>query len=152
MKGKPVLVKLSPDLKMSEIDTILKVCSEHKVDGFVCTNLTKVRVSEKIKDEVVPEKGGLSGKLVSGLSDDLIVHVYKATKGKKIIIGVGGIFTAEDAYAKIRLGANLVQLITGMIFEGPQMISEINRGLVELLKRDGYANISEAVGVDIPRL
>ncbi len=148
VKGKPVLVKLSPDLKMSEIDVILAVCAKHQVDGYVCTNLTKVRVADKIKDVNVPEKGGLSGKLVSGLSDDLIAHVYKATKGKKIIIGVGGIFTAADAYAKIRLGANLVQLITGMIYEGPQMISEVNRGLVELLKRDGFKNVSEAVGVD----
>ena len=65
-----------------------------------------------------------------------------------MLVGVGGIFTAEDAYRKIRLGASLVQLITGMIFEGPQTISEINRGLVELLKKDGFKNVSEAIGVD----
>lgn len=148
VEGKPVLVKLSPDLTSQEIDLILAVCARHKVDGFICTNLTKNRDNAKIVDKVVPEKGGISGKVVEGMSDDLIAHVYKKTGGKKIIVGVGGVFSAEDAYSKIRLGANLVQLITGMVFEGPSLISRINLGLVDLLKRDGYKHISEAVGVD----
>lgn len=147
--GKPVLVKLSPDLGDSQIDDILAVCAEHKIDGYVCTNLTKVRENSQILDVDVPDKGGISGKVVKDLSDDLISRVYLATKGKKIIVGVGGVFSAEDAYTKIRLGANLVQLITGMIFEGPSVISEINQGLVKLLKRDGFKSISEAVGVDV---
>ena len=66
-----------------------------------------------------------------------------------MIIGVGGIFSAEDAYRKIRKGASLVELITGMIYEGPQLIGEINRGLVRLLKRDGFSNVAEAIGVDV---
>jgi len=65
-----------------------------------------------------------------------------------VIIGVGGIFSADDAYTKIKLGASLVELITGMIFEGPQLIGQINQGLVELLKRDGFNNISQAIGHD----
>ncbi|MDP1694252.1 MAG: dihydroorotate dehydrogenase (quinone), partial [Candidatus Woesearchaeota archaeon] len=73
-------------------------------------------------------------------------YVYKKTKGKFMIIGCGGIFSAKDAYLKIKLGASLVQVLTGMIFEGPQVISEINYGLVKLLKKDGFKNISEAVG------
>ena len=82
------------------------------------------------------------------MSNQLIAKVYKIYGGKKIIIGCGGVFSAADAYKKIRLGASLVQLITGMIFEGPQLIGQINQGLVELLAKDGFKNISEAVGVD----
>jgi dihydroorotate dehydrogenase len=146
--GKPVLVKLSPDLDNQQIDEILEVSALHKVDGFICTNLTKNRDNARIIDSDVPEKGGISGKVVEGLSNDLIAYVYKKTKGKKIIVGVGGVFSAEDAYNKIRLGANLVQLITGMVFEGPAVISRINLGLVDLMKRDGFSQISEVVGVD----
>lgn len=144
----PVLVKISPDLSMNQVDEILDVCDRFRVDGYVCTNLTKIREYDKIKDVDVPEVGGLSGKLVSGKSDDLIAHVYQRTQGKKLIVGVGGVFSARDAYAKIRLGANLVQLITGMIFEGPSSIADINLGLVELLKKDGFKSIEEAVGAD----
>ncbi|HRZ30548.1 MAG TPA: quinone-dependent dihydroorotate dehydrogenase, partial [Candidatus Paceibacterota bacterium] len=73
-------------------------------------------------------------------------YLYQQTNGEFIIIGCGGIFSAQDAYNKIKAGASLLQMITGMIFEGPQVISEINQGLVNLLKKDGYKNISEAVG------
>jgi dihydroorotate dehydrogenase len=82
------------------------------------------------------------------ITDNLISYVYKKTNGKYIIIGSGGVFSAEDAYDKIKRGASLIQLITGMIYEGPQLIGEINAGLVKLLKADGYKNISEAIGVN----
>ncbi len=148
--GKPVFIKLSPDLSDMQIDELLNVADRHKVDGFICTNLTKKRDNPKIAEgDTVPEVGGISGKVVEGMSDDLIAKVYKRYRGSKIIVGVGGVFSAEDAYAKIRLGANLIQLITGMVFEGPSLISEINLGLARLLKRDGYKNIAEAVGVDV---
>lgn len=141
-KNKPLFIKLSPDLPEQQLNQILEVCNKYPVDGFVCTNLTKVNVFAHAG------KGGFSGKSVADLSDQLIQKVYKFYGGKKIIMGVGGIFTAEDAYKKIRLGASLLQLITGMIFMGPQVISEINQGLTELLKKDGFARISEAIGVD----
>lgn len=146
---KPVFLKVSPDLTKKEIDAILEVSKKHKVDGFVCTNLTKNRKNKKIVDSDVPKVGGISGKVVEDLSNQLISYIYKKTKGKYVIIGVGGVFSAEDAYKKIKAGASLIQMITGMIFEGPQVISEINMGLVKLLKKDGYANISEAVGKNI---
>jgi dihydroorotate dehydrogenase len=92
--------------------------------------------------------GGFSGKIVSELSDILISKVYKYFKGQKIIIGCGGVFTAQDAYKKIKLGASLIQLITGMIYQGPQSIAEINIGLVKLLQKDGFKKISQAVGMD----
>jgi len=149
-KNKPVFVKLSPDLQETKLEKILEVCLKHQVDGFVCTNLTKVNSLGHIG------KGGFSGKLDEELSLKTIKYVYKKINllpqerflRKPIIIGVGGIFSAEDAYAKIKAGASLVELITGMIFEGPQVISEINIGLVKLLKADGYKNISEAIGVE----
>lgn len=143
---KPVFLKMPPDLTENELDGILKVVKKHKIAGFICTNLTKNRKNKKIIEKEVPEKGGISGKVVEELANDLIAKIYKKTKGKYIIVGCGGVFSAEDAYKKIRLGASLVQLITGMIFEGPQVISEINQGLVKLLKKDGYKNVAQAVG------
>jgi dihydroorotate dehydrogenase len=150
-KAKPVFIKLSPDLSESQLQEILEVCLKHPVDGFICTNLTKVNIFNH------QGKGGFSGKAVAELSDQLIRKVYKKINdpakallwqklNKPIIIGVGGIFSAEDVYRKIKAGASLVELITGMVFEGPQLISDINLGLVRLLKADGYKNISEAVG------
>ena len=127
------------------------VCSKHKVDGFVCTKMTKVNVLNH------QGKGGFSGKLDEELSLKTIRYVYKKITEikqerfllnlqKPIIIGVGGIFTAEDAYKEKKPGASLIELITGMIYKGPQLVSDINLGLVKLLKKDGYKNISEVVG------
>ena len=146
---KPIFLKLSPYLKWEEIDAIIGVAKRHRVTGFVCSNLTKNRDNKKIIDGVVPEKGGMSGKVVEDLSNDLIRYCYRATKGAMVIIGCGGVFSAGDAYKKIKAGASLVQMITGMIFEGPQVISQINRGLVALLERDGFENISQAKGSDV---
>ncbi len=146
--AKPVFIKLPPELPFIQIDRIIEVANLYKIDGYICTNLAKSRSNEKIKDNAVPEVGGFSGKVVQELSDNLVAYIYRKTNGQSIIIGCGGVFNAEDAYKKIRLGANLIQMITGMIYNGPQVIGEINRGLSELLKRDGFKNISEAVGVD----
>jgi len=146
---KPVFLKLSPDLTEEVIDGILAVCEKYTIAGFICGNLTKVRNNQKIKDAVPSQNGGLSGKVVSDLSNTCIRYIYKKTKGRYVIIGCGGITSGADAYEKIKSGASLVQLITGMIFEGPQVIGQINRELVELLQKDGYANISEAIGVSV---
>lgn len=149
-KIKPVFLKLSPDLSREEIDEILEVCKKFPVDGYVCSNLTKNRNNQKILDRNLPETGGMSGKILDDLSDQLIRYVYKKTASKAVIIGVGGIASAEDAYRKIQAGASLLELITGMIYEGPQLISDINLGLTKLLQKDGYKNISEAVGKENP--
>ncbi|MEK7161907.1 MAG: quinone-dependent dihydroorotate dehydrogenase [Patescibacteria group bacterium] len=141
-KTKPVFIKLSPDLQAEQLEGILQLGNKYPVDGFICTNLTKVNKFNH------PGKGGFSGKAVVDLSNQMLARVYKYYGGRKIIIGCGGIFSATDAYKKIKLGASLVQLITGMIFQGPQLISEINQGLVELLEKEGNNNISQAVGVD----
>jgi dihydroorotate dehydrogenase len=130
------------------LDDILGVVEKYKINGFICSNLTKNRSNKRIIDTSVPEDGGISGKVVEKLSNDAISYIYKKTEGKYLIIGLGGVFNAKDAYRKIKKGASLIQLITGMIFEGPQVISEINQGLVKLMEKDGYGNISEAVGAD----
>ncbi len=137
---KPVFVKIGADLSFEEVDKIMEISFSHKVDGFVISNLTKNHGIGR---------GGLSGGFVKERADGLLRHAYlkNVEIGKRfVLIGVGGIFNAEDAYIKIKLGANLVELITGMIYRGPGVIGEINKGLVELLERDGYGNIGEAVG------
>jgi dihydroorotate dehydrogenase len=141
-KVKPVFIKLSPDLAPEQLMGILKAGEKYPVDGFICTNLTK---ANKFNHQ---GKGGFSGKAVEALSNQTLSTVYKFYGGKKIVIGCGGVFSAEDAYKKIRLGASLIQLITGMVFQGPQLIGEINRGLVTLLKRDGFTSLTQAVGAD----
>lgn len=145
---KPIFVKLSPDLSEEQVNAILDVCARHRVHGFISTNLTKKRDNKKIIDDEVPAQGGMSGKVVRDLSNAQIRFIYKKTRGKYIIIGCGGISSPEDAYAKIKAGASLLQLITGMIFEGPQLVGEINRGLVILLNRDGYRCLSDAIGTE----
>lgn len=148
--SKPIFLKLPPDLNFAELEAIIKVCDNHRVQGFICTNLTKDRtnkdITDQLKDYDIKMLGGISGKPIKDLSTKIIKYIYRQTKGKYVIIGCGGIFSTKDAYEKIKAGASLVQLITGMIFEGPQLISEINQGLVELLSKDGYKNISEAIG------
>lgn len=134
---KPYFLKISPDLNKQTIDKIILISQKYKVSGFICSNLTKNHEFTH---------GGISGKAVEKSSNDLISYLYKKTKGKLVIIGVGGVFSAQDAYEKIKRGASLVQLITGMIYEGPQLISQINLDLVKLLKSDGYSNIKEAIG------
>lgn len=141
-KKKPVFVKLSPDLEEAQLLGILELGNKHPIDGFICTNLTKINKFGHLG------KGGFSGMAVQGLSDEMIKKVYAFFKGKKIVIGCGGVFSASDAYRKIRLGASLIQLITGMVFMGPQLIGQINRELGEMLKKDGFKNIGEAVGAD----
>jgi len=135
---KPVFLKLAAELSQEALDAIIDVGEAYDIDGYICTNLKK---QEGVQ-------GGMSGKLVQEESDDMVSYVYKKVQGKRIVIGCGGIFSAEDAYRKIKLGASLVQLITGMIFEGPQVVGEINAGLTKLLKADGYTHISEAIGID----
>jgi len=144
----PVFIKM-PCLEWEYIQPLLEVANRHQVHGITLTNLAKERSKVQLKDPLPDAvEGGLSGKPTWEISNELIRRTYRAYGDRFIIIGVGGVFSAEDAYTKIRLGASLVELITGMIFEGPQLIGEINRGLVRLLKRDGFTNVRQAIGVD----
>lgn len=146
--SKPIFIKLPPDLSFDELDALLAVSDKHRIHGFILGNLTKKYDRPEIMQDEMAKitHGGISGKPTFQASNELIAHLYRTTRGRYTIIGCGGVFSAEDAYEKIRQGASLVQLITGMIFEGPQLIGEINRGLVRLLQRDGYTNIAQAIG------
>ncbi len=151
---KPIYVKLAADMTLEEINTIVDACVEWGMDGVVCTNLAKPEYNSEHRPEEYPTekgllpkgKGAMSGLPLQRISTNVIRHVYRRTEGKLTIIGVGGIFSAKDAYEKITSGASLLHMITTMIFDGPQNINEINRGLVKLLKKDGFKSLSEAVG------
>jgi dihydroorotate dehydrogenase len=144
---KPVFIKMPIDLNIAEFDKLLKVIITHNVQGVIIGNLTKDKAANTIKDLIpLHVKGGISGKPTWELSNRLISYTYQNYGERLKIIGVGGIFSAADAYYKIKLGASLVQLITGMIYEGPQLIGEINRGFAKLLRQDGFKNIYEAIG------
>lgn len=119
---KAVFLKLSPDLSLKEIDQLLAIAKNHRIHGLVCTNLTK-------NHKFGP--GGLSGKAVEDLAIAQLRHIKKKYGSRFALIACGGIFSAEDAWKRLEAGADLLQLVTGMIYEGPQLISEINRGLVE---------------------
>jgi dihydroorotate dehydrogenase len=145
---KPIFLKMPAELPLATIDEIIQLARKYQIAGFICTNLAKDRSNPKIVDQNIPQNGGMSGKIVQDLSDNLIKYIYKKTHNEFVIVGCGGVFNAEDAYRKIKLGASLIQLITGMIYEGPEVISDINLGLVKLLERDGFTNICQAVGAD----
>lgn len=145
----PIYIKMPQDLDWAAFKVLLDIIVTHKIAGVTLTNLAKNRTRLSLNNELPDTvKGNLSGKPTEERSNYLIEKTYLVYGDRLTIIGVGGIFSAEDAYRKIKLGANLVALITGMIFVGPQLIGSINHDLVELLKEDGYKNISEAVGVD----
>lgn len=147
VEDRPVYVKLAADLELEEINVIVDTCLEYNIDGVVLTNLAKPSHNQEyVKDELPYHKGAMSGLPLQRISTNVIRHVYRRTRGELTIIGVGGIFTAKDAYEKITSGASLLHMITTMIFDGPQNINEINRGLVKLLEADGFTSIEEAVG------
>ena len=148
---KKIFIKLSPDINEEETNTILDILDKHRIHGIICSNLTKNRNNPKINDEEknITEKGGISGKAVEDLSNKLLANIYKKTNNKYLLIGVGGVSSGKDAYEKIINGASLVQMITGMIFEGPQVISQINQELAQILKEKGFKNIKEAIGSGI---
>ncbi len=152
-KRGPLFLKISSDLTVREVDEILAVVQKYPfVDGFVVGNLAKRRDAVRLKSlerrlNLLPH-GGISGAPLRELSTNLIRHIYRRTGGRYVLIGVGGVFTAEDAYEKIKAGASLVQIVTGLVYGGPAIVKKINKGLVELLARDGYEHVSEAVGAE----
>jgi len=146
---KPVYVKMPVDLDWNDFRKLLEVTVKYNVDGVTISNLIKNRENVILKDSLPSTvKGGLSGRPVLPASNNLIGKTYHEFGHKLIIIGVGGIFSAKDAYEKIRLGASLVEFITGLMYVGPQLASEINGGLLKLIKKDGFSSVSQVVGVD----
>jgi dihydroorotate dehydrogenase len=147
----PLLVKLSPDLERSELETIVDVVQRLGIDGIIATNTTISREDLRTDAQRVAAcgEGGLSGKPIKTRSTKMIADLYELTRGRIPLIGVGGIFTAEDAWEKITAGASLVQLYTGFIYQGPNIAREINEGLAKILAREGLKNISDAVGIRV---
>lgn len=144
-EAKPVFVKIAPDMAFSQLDEIIEVVEAVRLTGIVATNATAF-MRDSLKSAHGHEPGGLSGKPIAATVTSFISHICRVTQGRLPIIGVGGIFNAEDAYDKIKAGASAVQIYTGWIYEGPGAVRRINRGLLRLLERDGLKNISEAVG------
>jgi dihydroorotate dehydrogenase len=152
----PILVKLSPPLTDrvvfdTRLEEILAVVQDREVDGFIATNTTSDRQNLRTSTDRLAEigDGGLSGRPLADRATRMVGYLYQATDGDIPIIGVGGVHDAASAYAKIRAGASLVQLYTALVYEGPALVQDIKKGLVERLSDDGYASIEEAVGVDV---
>ncbi len=149
---KPLFIKMPISVTNTEFLSLLNIIIKYKIiKGVIIGNLFKDRKSPLLdKQEVNRFKvGNFSGKPCEPRSNELIELAYKKYKNKLIIIGCGGIFSGQDAYIKIKLGASLVQLITGMIYQGPQLVSQINLELEEFLEKDGFSNIKQAVGIGI---
>lgn len=147
-KDLPLLVKLSPDIAAADLEQIAEVARKTSIAGIIATNTSISRAGLKSSPHEIQAcgAGGLSGLPLRIPSNRMISRLYKLTAGKIPLIGVGGIFTAQDAWEKICAGASLVQLYTGFIYEGPGIVAEINKGLQEILKREGISSIDEAVG------
>ncbi|XP_003704735.1 dihydroorotate dehydrogenase 2 [Megachile rotundata] len=144
----PLLLKLAPDLSDSERADIASVIlkKKSKVDGLILCNTTITR--ENLVSPLKEESGGLSGAPLANMSTAMISDMYKRTRGTIPIIGVGGIFSGEDAYNKIKAGASLVQVYTSFTYLGPPIIGKIKRELDDMLKRDGLTSIRDAIGKD----
>jgi dihydroorotate dehydrogenase len=147
-KALPLLVKLAPDLDQAELEMIVDVSRRAGVAGIIATNTTVQREGLKTAAGLVKSygAGGLSGAPLRKRSTQVIASLYRQAAGTMVIIGVGGIFTAADAWEKICAGASLVQLYTGFIYEGPAVASRINDGLAQIVKREGFKSFDEAVG------
>lgn len=141
----PLLVKLAPDLSIAEQEGLARIALEMKLDGLILTNTTLDR-PRYLDPEFSLEKGGLSGQPLTSKSNDVIRNFYQMTGGAIPIIGAGGIETADQAYDKIRNGASLVQLYTGLIYQGPSIARDIISGLSQRLERDGLTSIQDAIG------
>jgi dihydroorotate dehydrogenase len=147
---KPIFVKMPISESNEKILQMMDVIIRYPVNAVIIGNLQKNREDKSfVKDELKKfPVGNFSGMPTQKRSNELIKLIFTKYGQKIKIIGCGGIFTGADAYEKIKLGASLVQLITGLIFEGPQLVSQINYELVGLLRKDGFTNISQAVGVN----
>jgi dihydroorotate dehydrogenase len=143
----PLLLKIAPDLLEEERADIAAVALDSGLDGLVVSNTTVARPAG-LDPRHAGEAGGLSGKPLFEASTAVLRDMYRRTEGRLPIIGVGGIASGADAYAKIRAGASLVQLYSALVFEGPGLVRRIKNELAALLMRDGFASVGAAVGVD----
>jgi len=139
----PIFVKISPDMAEADLEDVVAVALDLDLAGIVATNTT---ISREGVAAGVEQSGGLSGKPLRDRASEVMRILFRCSHGKLPLIGNGGIFTAEDVYARFQAGASLVQLYTGMIYEGPFLARRINDGLLRLMERDGVKQISELIG------
>jgi len=151
-KQKPLLIKIAPDLEWDEIATILDLAQKHHLAGIIATNTTirrdglTTQVVGATGKSVQEEAGGISGAPVRQRSTEVIRFIWQETQGRLPIIGVGGVFTPDDAWEKITAGASLVQVYTGWVYEGPGMVRRILEGLLQKLDKRGFTSLSQAIG------
>ena len=152
-KQPPVLVKVAPDLTFEALDEILELAVARNISGIVATNTTisRPQTNDTAAQKAYSETGGLSGKPLRERSTEIIRHIYKQTSGRLPIVGVGGIFSAEDAWEKIAAGASLVQIYTGMVYEGPGLPKKIVSGLLGRMRQEGIKNFREIIGMESKR-
>ncbi|TAN48218.1 MAG: quinone-dependent dihydroorotate dehydrogenase [Rhodospirillales bacterium] len=143
----PLLVKVAPDLMAEDRKDIAEVAMANGIDGLIVSNTTIAR-QQGLRSKFATEAGGLSGQPLFKPSTEVLADFYRLTQGKMPLVGVGGIASGADAYAKIRAGASLVQVYSAMIYRGPGIAERIKRELYLLLRRDGFSHVQEAVGAD----
>jgi dihydroorotate dehydrogenase len=142
----PIFLKVAPDLLPADVDAIARAAYAHRIDALIVSNTTIARPA--LRSRHAGEAGGLSGAPLKGPALEML-RAFRAAAGPDMpLIGVGGIETAEDAYARIRAGASLVQFYSAMVFEGPFLARRIAAGIAKLLERDGFAHVADAVGID----
>lgn len=141
----PLLLKIAPDLEAADLADIAAVAQERRIDGLIATNTTIAR-PEGLVGRHRGEAGGLSGRPLFEPATRILAELYRLTGGRIPLIGVGGVASGADAYAKIRAGAALVQLYTGLVFDGPGLVTGIKAELAALLRRDGFERLDQAVG------
>ena len=141
----PIMLKISPDIDDRMVESISDIAVNNSVSALILTNTTNTN-RENLKDSKREELGGLSGKPLENLSNNIIKKFYKLLNRKIIIIGVGGVDSGKSAYNKFISGASLIQLYTGMIFKGPEIVKNIKKDLITYLKQDGVKNFKEIIG------
>ncbi|MDZ8188097.1 MAG: quinone-dependent dihydroorotate dehydrogenase [Nostoc sp. ChiSLP02] len=152
---KPIFVKIAPDLSYEAISDIISLAKTYQLAGIIATNTTisrdglKTQIIEQTGKSPQLEAGGISGEPLRDRSTEVIRFIWRQTQGQIPIIGVGGIFSSQDAWEKIIAGASLIQVYTGWIYEGPMMVRRILKGLLSHLEASGLNSISEAVGLEV---
>ena len=144
--SKPLLVKIAPDLTAGQIDAIVDLCLRLDVSGVIATNTTTSRTGLKTRNVEKVGHGGLSGRPLAPRSNQIIARIYRHSKGRLPIIGVGGVFSAQDAFDKIAAGASLVQAYTGFVYSGPSFAVNVLSGLADIIKERGFGSIDGVVG------
>jgi dihydroorotate dehydrogenase len=144
----PLLLKISPDIKDESISDIANIVIKNHISGIIITNTTNAN-RENLLSKIKNENGGLSGEPLRKISTNMIKKFYSKVDGKIPIIGVGGVSSGKSAYEKIIAGASLLQLYTGLIYEGPMVVKKIKKELIQILKAEGISNIKDAVGTGV---